>query len=74
VIARGLRADVAIWDMSGIEAAGSWDPVALLLAGPMRVRDLLVEGRQVVASGQVVTLDLPAVIARQNLLVRRLME
>jgi hypothetical protein len=38
------------------------------------VRDLLVEGRQVVASGQVVTLDLPAVIARQNLLVRRLME
>ena len=24
----GKRADIAIWDVSGIEAAGSWDPVA----------------------------------------------
>lgn len=69
----GKRADIAIWDVSGIEAAGSWDKVALLLAGPMRVRDLLVEGRRVVRDGQLATLDLPRVIERQNQLARRLM-
>ena len=72
-LAVGKRADIAIWDVSGIEAAGSWDKVALLLAGPMRVRDLIVEGRLVVKAGQMATLDLPSVIARQNLLATRLM-
>ena len=43
----GKRADLAIWDVSGIEAAGAWDPVAaLVLCGPTRVRDLFVEGRR----------------------------
>ena len=51
----GKRADIAVWDVSGIEAAGSWDPVAFLLAGPCRVRDLFVEGRPVVSGGQIVT-------------------
>ena len=69
----GKRADIAIWDVSGIEAAGSWDRVAFLLAGPMRVRDLFVEGRQVVRDGQMMTMDLPAVVARQNRLARALM-
>ena len=69
----GKRADVAIWDVSGIEAAGSWDRVALLLAGPMRVRDLIVEGRRVVRDGQMATIDLARVIARQNHLARALM-
>jgi len=69
----GKRADIAIWDVSGIEAAGSWDPVAsLILCGPTRVRDLFVEGRQVVRSGQMATLDLPRVIERQNQLARAL--
>ena len=72
-LAVGKRADVAIWDVSGVEAAGSWDPVALLLAGPMRVRDLIVEGRRVVRDGQLATIDLPRVIERQNRLARRLM-
>mgnify|MGYP001258230376 CR=1 FL=1 len=72
-IAPGYRADLAIWDMRGIEAAGSWDPVALLLAGPTRVRDLFVEGRQIVESGEVVSIDLPDTIRRQNDLARRLM-
>lgn len=66
----GARADIAIWDVSGIESAGSWDPAALLLAGPTTVRDLLVEGRSVVRDGQVVTIDLPAQIAQQNKLAR----
>jgi cytosine/adenosine deaminase-related metal-dependent hydrolase len=68
------RADIAIWDVSGIEAAGAWDPVAaLILCGPMRVRDLFVEGRQVVSDGQITTLDLPRVIEDQNRLALRLM-
>lgn len=70
----GKRADIAIWDLSGIEAAGSWDPVAaLMLCGPTRVRDLFVEGRQVVRSGHLATLDLPRLIEDQARLVRRLM-
>ncbi|WP_340241440.1 8-oxoguanine deaminase [Sulfitobacter pontiacus] len=68
----GARADIAIWDVSGIESAGNWDPAALLLAGPTTVRDLLVEGRSVVRDGQVVTIDLPAQIAQQNKLARAL--
>ena len=73
-LAVGKRADIAIWDVSGIEAAGSWDPAALLLAGPSTVRDLFVEGRQIVRDGQITTLDLGAVIARQNKLAQGLMD
>ena len=62
----GARADIAIWDVTGIETAGSWDPAALLLAGPTTVRDLIVEGRDVVRDGHIVTFDLAAVVARQN--------
>ena len=55
----GMRADIAIWDVSGINAAGAWDPVAaLLLCGPFPVRDLIVEGRQVVRDGNLTELDL----------------
>ncbi|MBR9843976.1 MAG: 8-oxoguanine deaminase [Rhodobacteraceae bacterium] len=73
-IAIGKRADLAIWDVRGIESAGSWDPVALLLAGPVRVRDLFIEGRQTVRDGHVTTLDLPRVIERQNALAAKLAE
>ncbi|MEJ6398380.1 8-oxoguanine deaminase [Yoonia sp. 208BN28-4] len=71
-IAVGKRADIAVWDVSGVESAGSWDPAALLLAGPSKVRDLFVEGRQVVRDGHMATIDLPRVIERQNGLARAL--
>ncbi len=73
-LAVGKRADIAIWDVGGIESAGSWDPAALLLAGPTRVRDLFVEGRAVVAGGQIVSFDLPAAIRLQNARVKRLVD
>ncbi|MEM6940450.1 MAG: 8-oxoguanine deaminase [Pseudomonadota bacterium] len=73
-IALGKRADVAIWDVSGIESAGSWDPAALLLAGPQTVRDLFVDGRQIVRDGHVTTINLSAQIQRQSALMRGLME
>ena len=68
----GARADIAIWDVSGVGSAGSWDPAALLLAGPTTVRDLFVEGRQIVRDGHVATFDLGKAVARQNALARRL--
>ncbi len=71
-IAVGKRADIAIWDVSGIESAGSWDPAALLLAGPMQVRDLFVEGRQIVRDGQITTIPLAQAINQQNTLARAL--
>ncbi|MCB2110451.1 MAG: 8-oxoguanine deaminase [Defluviimonas sp.] len=73
MLAPGKRADIAVWDISGIESAGSWDPAALLLAGPTRVRDLFVEGRAVVAGGRLVSADLGAILADQARIVRRLM-
>ena len=72
-LAPGKRADIAVWDMRGIEAAGAWDPVAaLVLCGPGQARHLFVEGRQVVRDHQLATIDLPRVIERQNALARRL--
>ena len=45
---------------------------ALLLAGPVRVRDLLVEGRRVVREGQIATIDIGRVLEDQRRLARRL--
>jgi cytosine/adenosine deaminase-related metal-dependent hydrolase len=71
-IAPGFRADIALWDITTIESAGSWDPAALLLAGPTRVRDLWVEGRRIVEGGRIVTIDLDRAVAQQNRLARAL--
>lgn len=68
----GKRADIAVWDISGVECAGSWDPAAFLLAGPARVKHLFVEGRQIVADGRVISCDLDRAIARQAQLVQKL--
>ncbi|MFK7875079.1 MAG: 8-oxoguanine deaminase [Paracoccaceae bacterium] len=71
-IAVGKRADLAIWDVRQIDSAGSWDPSALVLAGPTKVRDLVVEGRIIVQDGQITTLDMDKVIARQFDMARAL--
>lgn len=71
-LAPGYRADIAVWDVSGVEAAGNWDPAALLLAGPTHVRDLFVEGRRVVAEGKLATVDLPAILRDQRRLAEGL--
>jgi cytosine/adenosine deaminase-related metal-dependent hydrolase len=70
----GRRADLAIWDVTGVAAAGCWDPVAaLVLAGPFQVRDLIVEGRQVVRDGSLTKLDLNSVLERAKARLVRLM-
>ncbi len=73
-IAVGKRADIAIWSTQTVENAGSWDPAALLLAGPAKVRDLFVEGRQIVRDGRMATVDTEQLITRQNALAQRLAE
>ena len=51
----GLRADIAVWDMTEVASTGAWDLVAgLVLAPPGGVRDLFVEGRAVVRGGDLV--------------------
>lgn len=71
-IAVGKRADLALWDVSGLESAGSWDVAALLLAGPQQVKHLLVEGRQIVRDGAIVSFDLEAALRRQTALAQAL--
>lgn len=73
-LSAGKRADIAMWDTTGVSSSGSWDPAALLLAGPTQVKHLFVEGRQVVRSGEITTLDLPQLLQRHSALTRRLME
>ncbi len=66
-LGRGKRADIAVWDMRGVASAGNWDPVAaLVLCGPQKVRHLLVDGRQVVRDGQLVSVDPIALAKRQR--------
>ncbi len=68
----GLRADLAVWDISGVESAGNWDPAAFLLAGPRRVKHLFVEGRQIVDDGRLTTIDLRRTVGQARLAVEAL--
>ena len=70
----GKCADVVIWDMDDVSAAGSWDPAAILLAGPSSARDVFVNGKRVVAGGQITTVDQRALAARQNRQMRALQD
>ena len=71
-IAPGWRADIAVWDGSGLDSAGSWDAAAIPLAGPDRVRDLFVDGRPIVTGGEIKTIDLAATVSRAGTLARNL--
>lgn len=73
-IAVGKRADIAIWDVSGIDTSGSWDPAALVLAGPRKVRTLFVEGVEIVRDFHISAINLPSIVERQNRLVGALQE
>ena len=68
----GARGDLAIWDISGIDSAGSWDPAALLLAGPKKVKHLVVEGRIIVWDGNIVTVKMSEVLSETKRLVQNL--
>lgn len=72
-IAPGRRADFAVFDLSCIETAGAWDPVAaLVLCAPLRARETWVEGRPVVREGRIVSFDLGAALKDHASLSRAL--
>ena len=68
----GARGDLAIWDISGIDSAGSWDPAAMLLAGPRKVKHLIVEGRIIVYDGNLITINMEEVLKEVKRLVQNL--
>ena len=68
----GARGDLAIWDISGIDSAGTWDPASLLLAGPRKVKHLIVEGRMIVCEGNLVTVNIAEMLAEVKRLVKNL--
>jgi 8-oxoguanine deaminase len=72
----GKRADVALFDVSGLRQAGAdADPVgALLFSPPSGVRHLIVEGRMVVHGGQLTGADEAAVAAEGHRIGRRVAE
>jgi len=73
-IAVGYRADLAVWPLDGLESAGVWDPSQLLLAGPSKVKDLWVEGRQIISNGAFTHLNVEALMAMQKSQIGRLMD
>jgi len=70
----GKRADVALFDVTGLASAGAEaDPVAgMVLAWPQRVCHLLVEGRFVVRDGVLATADEAALAADAHRVARRI--
>ncbi len=64
----GMAADIAGFDLRGIEHAGAWhDPVAaLVFSAPTRAAYTMVNGRMVVREGRLVTVDERALAARHN--------
>ncbi|MGI9525270.1 MAG: 8-oxoguanine deaminase [Hyphomicrobiaceae bacterium] len=62
-LAVGKRADIAIWNIDTVTAAGNWDPVAaLVLCGPFQARDVIVEGNAVVRDFQLLTADVERIV------------
>jgi 8-oxoguanine deaminase len=72
----GMAADIAMFDLRGIEHAGAWhDPVAaLVFSAPTRAAFTMVNGKMVVREGRLVTVDERALAARHNVLAARLVD
>ena len=72
----GLAADLAIFDLRGIEHAGALhDPVAaLVFAAPTRAAYTMVNGKLVVREGRLQTVDERKLAARHNVLAAKLMD
>jgi 8-oxoguanine deaminase len=69
----GKAADLAIFDLSDMSYSGSWDPVGgLLFCQPGRVKTLIINGRVVVESGRLVTIDVDEVQRRHRKIAERL--
>ena len=72
----GMMADLAAWDLRGIEHAGALhDPVAaLVFCAPRRVSHLWIDGKRMVADGMLLVTDTGRLAQRQNQLARQLLD
>jgi cytosine/adenosine deaminase-related metal-dependent hydrolase len=72
----GKRADFFAINLNRLEYAGALhDPVAaVVFCAPVQADYTFVEGSEIVAHGNLVTIDLPALIRKHNRAARRLLE
>ncbi len=69
----GMQADLVLWDVSELAAAGQWDPVAaLVFCAPVRPRAVYVRGRAVVDDHRLLTADTRDLQRRAKSAVERL--
>lgn len=69
----GKRADIALFDLNAVSFSGAEDPVsALLLCFPSPVHTLVIDGRVVVESGCLNTLDLLPTVERHRRIASRI--
>ncbi len=74
-LAPGMSADVVAFATGGIDLAGAavHDPVAsLLFCTPQYIRHSVINGKVVVSDGQLLPVDLPALVEQHNRLAREL--
>jgi 8-oxoguanine deaminase len=74
-LAPGMSADLVAFATGGLDLAGAavHDPVAaLVFCTPQAVRHSVINGKPVVAEGQLLPLDLPPLVATHNRLARQL--
>ena len=69
----GMQADLVLWDVSELPAAGQWDPVAaLIFCAPIRPKAVYVQGRAVVTDYRLLTADTRDLQVRAQKSVARL--
>jgi cytosine/adenosine deaminase-related metal-dependent hydrolase len=75
VLASGMAADIAAWDLRQVSFSGALtDPLAaLLFCQPVRANYVVIQGRVVVEQGQLTTIDLPVAVERHGRIVRQML-
>ena len=76
ILAPGYAADITAFDRRTIDFAGSdWDPLAsLLFCGPVKANHTVINGRHVVADGQMTTMDMGQILERHAAMAYDLMQ
>lgn len=76
-LAPGMSGDVVAFTTNGLDLAGAavHDPVAsLVFCTPQNVRHSVINGKRIVGDGQLLPVELPALIERHNRLARELVD
>ena len=76
ILAPGYAADITAFDRRTIAFAGSdWDPLAsLLFCGPVKASHTVINGRHVVANGQLTTMEMGQILERHTAMAHHLMQ